>query len=580
MAEIILWNSIARRRRSMSDTFYDNGLGTLQSYLEQRGHKVIVEDWAQDGVFQSFSPLFLSFILRKFYRLLFAVKNKTYKKILGIFSFFLQDILGIIQEFRFRRKVVKYVKSLQKKGVKIIGIKAWYGEAFIHASYFARQVKKFLPQTITIIGGYHETLYEEHLLKDGVFDFGAVCEGEYPLEEILKIIDNYKEHWDKQMVIKKIVEQAQSGKIENFLYAKDGNICKTERRKFSPKSKKSIPRYTLNPNKIRIHVMVESIGCDWGKCNFCVHPHFYPNYALRDPDDIIQEIKTMVKLGIGIFRFAGSDTPPVFGAKIAEKILASNLSVVFGMGSRAIRNAKDKKTMLIDCYTKLIKAGLRAVFMGGECGNDFINQEVMNKGVVYEDIVSSIASLREAEKIAKAKVFLSLALIYPPPLLGKVSLKQVWEDNKRLLEDTCPDSVMITPPGPFLHTRWYKEKEKFGFKIQRGFLERAMRYEYVLYKPPDMWPDIGLCLDNKPFSQILKECNEFRNFVEQELVIPTDISDEHFLMFYGAGIKEKYQLIKAKKETMLDIISCDYRYIHSLAEKANQFSEKLALQNL
>mgnify|MGYP001617596750 FL=1 len=67
MAKILLWNSIAKRRRSISDTFYDNGLATLKGYLEDKGHKVEVVDWARNDFFQSLSMFKLAHILRKIY---------------------------------------------------------------------------------------------------------------------------------------------------------------------------------------------------------------------------------------------------------------------------------------------------------------------------------------------------------------------------------------------------------------------------------------------------------------------------------------------------------------------------------
>ncbi|RKY36739.1 MAG: hypothetical protein DRP72_03780 [Candidatus Omnitrophota bacterium] len=59
MAHIVLWNSISKRRRSISDTFYDNGLATLKGYLEERGHTVEIVDWAKDDFFSK--DLILSF---------------------------------------------------------------------------------------------------------------------------------------------------------------------------------------------------------------------------------------------------------------------------------------------------------------------------------------------------------------------------------------------------------------------------------------------------------------------------------------------------------------------------------------
>jgi radical SAM superfamily enzyme YgiQ (UPF0313 family) len=487
----------------------------------------------------------------------------------------LQDLLSAIQERRLKAALKNLARELRNKGVKIVGVKIWYGQAFTNAKLLVKYIKEVAPYIITVAGGYHVTLYEENLLEASDFDLAVACEGEFALEQILGIVDINKKYWAKHTVLEDIVKRAEQGKIENLIYRKYGKICKTARRKVAVHSSKSIPTYLINENKVSIHVMVESLGCDWGKCHFCVHSQFYADYALRDPEEICREIEAMRLLGISVFRFAGSDTPPAFGAKIAAKIKEKGLKVVFGMGSRPIRGAKNQFENLVSSYTTLIESGLRAMFMGGETGNDLINQEVMNKGVTAEDIVATIAALREAEKRTGEKVYLSLALIYPTPLLGLATLEQVKQDNIRLLKEAQPDSVMITPPGPFLHTKWYEERNKFGFGVDEGIIKQGMEYEYVLYKPPELWPKLGISLEGRPFKVLLAECNELRKIVENELEIPTDISDEHFLMFYSAGIRDKKGIARAKKETMLDIVSCDYRLTREISYKVNAFSRWL-----
>lgn len=579
MGHILIWDSIAKRRRSISDTFYDNGLGTLKGYLEERGHTVEVIDWARNDFFQALSWLGLAKLLRNIYAILFEQQNPLLKKPLGILSVQLQEILSALQHMRLKRHLVRLAKDIKRRGIRIVGVKIWYGEAFTNAKYFVNLLRKIAPDAITIAGGYHVTLYEELILQASNFDLGVACEGEYALEVILQIADKYQKQWDRTKVLEEIAVFAEQGKIDNLIYRKGKNIYKTQRHHLKVHSSKTIPRYSLDENKVRIHVMVESLGCDWGMCHFCVHPYFYPHYSLRAAEEIIVEIKEMLKKGIGIFRFAGSDTPPFFGATIAQKIIQSNLKVIFGMGSRPIRNAREKFASLVDSYKALISAGLTAVFMGGETGNDFINQEVMNKGVCFEDIIFTIKALRDAEVAVGKKVYLSLALIYPVPLLGKVKLEQVESDNINLLKEAMPDSVMITPPGPFLHTKWYNEREKFGFYLEEEILNQAMEYEYVLYKPLYLWPKLGISLEGKPFKQLLEECGRFRAKVEKELHIPTDISDEHFLMFYAAGFKDEQDIINIKRETMLDIVSCDYAITEDISRRVNNYSQKLAESN-
>lgn len=228
--------------------------------------------------------------------------------------------------------------------------------------------------------------------------------------------------------------------------------------------------------------------------------------------------------------------------------------MICGMSSRAKRNAKDIFDELVDGYSLMLESGLRAIFMGGECANDYINEHVINKGITREDLLYSIKASHEAKRRTGINGFIILALIYPPPLMGGVTLKQVDEDNISLLREARPDSVMISPPGPFIHTKWSEESKKYGFELASDLTAKLIDYEYVLYKPPELWPNLGITLNGKPWLQILSECNEFRNNVMNGLNIPTDVADEHFLMFYGAGLRTQEEYLQAKRETMLDII--------------------------
>jgi hypothetical protein len=51
--------------------------------------------------------------------------------------------------------------------------------------------------------------------------------------------------------------------------------------------------------------------------------------------------------------------------------------------------------------------------------------------------------------------------------------------------------------------------------------------------------------------------------------IPTDLSDEHFLMLRVAGYDGDEGAQKFKKETLLDIISCDYRQLTRISRIIN-----------
>jgi len=58
--------------------------------------------------------------------------------------------------------------------------------------------------------------------------------------------------------------------------------------------------------------------------------------------------------------------------------------------------------------------------------------------------------------------------------------------------------------------------------------------------------------------------------------IPTDLSDEHFLMLRSAGFNGRDGARRFKEETLLDIVSCDYRGLKGISEKINMATRRLA----
>ena len=340
---------------------------------------------------------------------------------------------------------------------------------------------------------------------------------------------------------------------------------------------KANPSYGKTPGKVRIHVIVESLGCPWGKCNFCVHPHFHNRYAPRAIEELVSEMKAMVDQGIGIFRLAGSDTRPFFGARIGQAILDAGLQVIYGMGSRAVTNCSDPKIFekTVGYYETMLRSGLRSVFVGGETGHDRINKEVMNKGITREDLVATSHAIREAERRVGQKIDLVLALIHPVPLVEGVTQDEVFQKNIELVAEFRPDSVIVSPPGPFKHSRWYIEKERFGFELDESIIPTVMEYEYVLYKPPNMWPKLNIGLQGQNFVKVLNECLRLRKTIDN-MHIATDLSDEHFLMLRSAGYSGQDGAQRFKEETLLDIVSCDYRRLAEISKKINRTTRRLA----
>jgi len=578
-----LFNSIAKRRRGAGDTFLENGLAALRGHLEGEGHRVRVIDWATEHDYKRITPSFLARLNRAMASRLMGWKAASRTglafKLLFMVSLLTQKLEDWILARRMDRRLRGLAREAAREKVKLFGVKVWYGEAFEWAERLCGHLHRESPETVVIAGGHQPTLYEEEFLKRTSFDLAVVSQGELPMAKLLDLAKEMEEAsaFTREAFVSRAVELAEKGELKNLMYRKDGEVRKTER---YPRMNGGahLPSYDMDAEKVRIHVVIESLGCTWGKCNFCVHRHFYDGYEPRRIGSILREIEHLRAQGVGIFRFAGSDTPPDLGRAIGEAILEKGLVIEFGMGSRALKGIAQPEIYrkAVESYEVLIRAGLRAVFMGGETGEAWVNEEVMNKGLHPDEIALTSKALREAEARAGQHVDLGLALIYPVPTLGKVTQEKVFEADLELVKRVAPDSVMVTPPGPFRNTEWNRDAKKYGFDLGEDFIGRMIRYEYVLYKPPFLWEEIPIRFEGRSFTEALNECGRLRGAIENDLGIPTDLSDEHFLMLRAAGYEGAEGACRFKCETMLDIVSVDYGRIRAIARRANARSRALA----
>ena len=585
MEDMWLWNSIATRKRSPSDGFLENGLTLLKGHLQSRSYRVKVIDWQKNQFYRKLCPTALLKLNRACTRLIFFLGKRNRTSAKAFFPVFLtvQNAVVFFQHRRMKRHLRQLAEDVVKSGIKVFGVKVWYGEAFTWADQLAREIIKKDPSVLIVAGGFHVTLYEKDFLKHSSFDLGVISEGEIPLEIILSIARKHAEHWDKEAVCRDILLRVQSGELKNLLYRQNGAIHLTP--KYTPRvEEKSYPLYDegTREDKLAIHLVLDSLGCPWGKCNFCVHPHFYARHYPRPVEHIVGEMEHMIQEGIGLFKFAGSETPPDFGKKIAQQLLDRQLQVQYSMGCRPIRGiagSEARYAEVVEAFAVMLRSGLRAIFMGGESGNDIINEHVMRKGVNRADILTTVRAYREAQQKVGVQAYVSLALIYPSPLTAGISLEQVFRDNITLVEEMQPDSVIVSPCMPFKNSQWYKRAEEFDFHIPHDFVERVMTYEYVLYKPLSLWPSFGNArVGNLDFQGWLSECERLRREIELR-DIPTDLTDEYILMAEAAGYRGKESMKRFKRDTLIDLVSSDYRNIDRITAAVNRLSLELSREN-
>ncbi|MDR3562513.1 MAG: radical SAM protein [Negativicutes bacterium] len=570
--EILLVNTYAPRPRSISDTALENSLAILRTYLETKNIRAeIVDDLRMDFLEEGiprWGQQLLQGITR--WQIEFS-RQKTLSGILFLAAWPLHAFALYRRRQHMQRRIRYMIQDLKTRCIPFLGIKLWYGDAYIWGRELAAEARKEYPDTIIIAGGPQVKVYGDFVLSETDFDLAIMGPGEEILENLIVL---YRQSASRQ----EFFDQVRA--VHGDLLIKSSSFNGDRSSVIRQLDEQTIPVYRAEDitDKILFHTIVDGIGCSWNRCNFCSHSRCRVIATPRPVGDIIAEIEAMLAQGIAFFRFSSSETSIEHGRKIAEAILARGVNIRFSMFVRAAKPTAET----MEAYQTMIRAGLRAVFMGGETGHDVVNRDIMNKGVARKDIVDTIATIRLASDAVGQVCRVGLALIYPCPLPPDVTLDEVYHANVELIDETLPDTVIVNPPGPFPGTQWFDEAERFGFQFTDGpqsFARGMMQYEYSIYKPAELWPELGFTLQGRDGKALLKETGRLRAYAAS-IGIPTDISDEYLMMTEAIGLVSRLDMMQFKQQTLLDIISGSTGHTRRIAAAINAASRRLAAANV
>lgn len=585
--DLMLWNSFMGKAYSVSDCFRENGIGILSRACRDAGFSVAVEDPAEIEFYTAFTKNDLVSRLSELAPRVYAAKTgedtASFRKEWNL----LQDNLdGVIKE-KMERYLTDLAHKAHKDQVKVLGMKTWLGDRFRYSEKLAQRVKEQSPETLVIAGGPQVNQFKRHALESSPFDFCIDVEGEVTLVQILTVVREISAlGGTKSGVIKRVTELAETGKIFNLIYRDaSGTVRETPVKRLSLNAK-PFPFYEKKDGKVNIAVINESSGCYYGKCNFCTHPNITGKYQTRDVALTIQEIKdTIEETGIGLFRFAGSATPVSLSSRIADALLTAEMHIEYSMFIRAESRARERTGELVAAYEKIIRSGLRAVFLGVEAANNDVLSAIMQKGNTTEDFYFTIKALKQASCNVRTHLDVGVSMIYPcpiPPGSG-ITHEQILDENLYLLwklkNERCkPDSVLITPAAPLPGTAWQTEPERFGFDLPENYFQTVLRYEYELAKDPGTWKDLNISLQGINFSGMLK-MSGFMEKKVREMGYTVNVSDEHCLAARSAGFTGQHGLEEFKTRSDMSLLTTDYRFLRDAYRKINTHSRRLAEKN-
>ncbi len=355
----------------------------------------------------------------------------------------------------------KVAELVSKHNPLVVGITAATATVKTALKYI-HEIKRLLPNTLTVIGGPHVSFMAVETLNEcPALDAVVIGEGEETLAEVV-------DRWERGREID----------VRGVVYRKGGRVKVNPPRPFL-KNLDEIPfparhlvpfeSYKLMGNPIGS--MITSRGCPYS-CEFCSSSLLMGRmFRRRSAANVAEEMEELVhKYKVRKIEFL--DDVFMLNKKravaIAKEIRERGLDVSFVASSRV--DGVD-----LEVLKELQKAGLSTIYYGAESGSQRI-LDLMGKGITLEQTKDAV----KKSKAAGIKTIASFILGYPGETLEEID--QTIKFATQLDIDYAQFSILTPYPGTPI---FYKLKEK-------GLLETEDWDRYTVLEPVIKYEKLGL----------------------------------------------------------------------------------------
>lgn len=279
----------------------------------------------------------------------------------------------------------RFVNELAVFSPQIVGFSVIVTE-FEKAKILAEIVKKYSKAKI-VFGGAGPTVEPERMLTESSADMVCVGEGEYAMLD----------------VVNTLMEDGDFASIPNIWAKINGRIFRNEVRLLVedlerlPWPDRDLIYQEFKDNKLEWVSFISARGYPY-HCTYCHNPYLQEIYRgkgryvrFRKTDNVIAEIKNLTaRYKVSRLTFS-DDTFTLNKQRIIEfcNVFASNIGLPFQCQTRA--NHLDAEV----CQA-LKNANCEEVHIGVESGNDYISNQIWERNISRQDIISSFYHARKA----------------------------------------------------------------------------------------------------------------------------------------------------------------------------------------
>jgi len=224
-----------------------------------------------------------------------------------------------------------------------------------------------------------------------------------------------------------------------------------------------------------------------GGCTFCSWPTLYPNFRVRRPESLVDEIEMLVAKYRVREVFDDTGTFPVGGwlRRFCSLLIERGLNekIYFSCNMRF-------GALSLEDYGLMKRAGFRMLLFGLESSSQRILDEV-NKGVTVEEMVDSCGKAKEAG------LDVHITIMFGYPMASREEELQTYRLARKLMEEGCADTLQSTLLMPYPGSRLYETA------LENGWL----RYSPGEWEHWDMSEPVMKSLDMSP-EEVKELCDE------------------------------------------------------------------------
>jgi radical SAM superfamily enzyme YgiQ (UPF0313 family) len=397
---------------------------------------------------------------------------------------------------------------VENKRPLAVGFSMLTGSCILQVIRAAEEIKKIDPEIKIVVGGIHPTFFPEQTAANHYIDFVVVNEGEKPLLNLLRAIEDGSDFSE----IKNLVWKDEDGGVHvneaepefldmNILPMPAWDLIDVE---------KYIKGLSRNPGE-RVLDFYTSKGCPY-PCAFCYNLNFNKRkWRAKSAERAAEELEFLHKK-YGVNYFIIHDDNFVVDKDRARKfawlIVEKGLRVQYSIDSRVDYFEEE-------FFGKLKEGGLRELRVGCESGSNRILRDVIQKGITAEQTLKAV----EIAKKLDLKLILSFVIGWPTETIEErqQTINLILKIQKIHPKTAIyPLWIYIPYPG----TPLFEKAVELGFKQPQAlkewgnyfwgkahipWLEKPEEYELIHALSPFAWYNKRLSdLKNKSFKNIVR----------------------------------------------------------------------------